>query len=168
MSIKSKLDRLTKIELIDLLLEASTKDANFNQFIDNRLNKKSFSNKKVKAFQRKLLNQRISYNQAYKTFKEYSLLLNDSYTYCDLLKDYIDFLIIYIDLSVHDTLEELDDMIIDAIDLACQQAINNSDLLSKTYIANKIGSIEYYFEDLISELGNMFSGYFHEYYDEMD
>lgn len=165
---KDDIKGLSKKELQDIVIEASEKDANFKRFVYNRVSKKSISSKEIKSLQIKLRKQRVDFNQADRLFKEYSLLINDSYTYRGLVKDYIEFLIQTRDENIHDMLEDLDEMIIDVFRTACELSLENNDMMDKKYIAKMIGKVDFVFENLSHNLDSLFMNYFHEYYDEMD
>lgn len=165
---KDDLKKLNKAELIAILGEAIEKDANFNLFVYNRVNNKSISSKKINSFQKKLIRQSIDFHTADKMFKEYSLLIDDSYTYSELIKDYLEYLLQMREENIHDILEDLDDIIVDVFQLACNECGRNNKLITKEYLASRISSLDYVFEYLLSELSNIFSGYFNEYYDEIE
>lgn len=157
---RTKLIKLKKDELIELLIEITNTNKNVQTYIFNKLNNKKISNLKIDRFIEKLYMESLNFPEAFRIFNEFYLLINNDVKLMEITMDFIDYIFQIRNQFTSEYSEELENCIVDVFDKACELAYKVKDIKIAETLLDKISSVYYYDDDLQCYLIDLFNNYF--------
>jgi len=140
---RTKLSKLKKDELIELLIEITNTNKSVQTYIFNKLNNKKISNFKIDRFAEKLYMEGIKFSEAHRIFNEFYFLIENEVKIMELTMDFVDYIFQIKEYYISEYNEDLENCIVDVFDKACELAYKVKNIKNATILYDKIFNMDY-------------------------